>query len=113
MGQALLQNLRKVPRTVQNPNDVQSTRRANDAIKNQVIRKPSHRPKAHAGKSCPIGSIARADFRPLRQGAKAQLQRGEESFGGIGILNRDEQMNIRDVAKRFLCPDDFKGLQVP
>ena len=113
VGEALFQNLRKVSRTVQNANNMQSARRAIDAIKNQVVRKPPHRPKANAGKSCPIGSIARADFRPLRQGAKAQLQRGEKSFGGIGIFNCNIQMDIRNVAKRVLRADYFKGLQVP
>ena len=109
---ASIQPLRNVPRTVKDADDVQPARRGDDAVENQIIREPPHRPEMHPGQSGAVGLVARADFRPLRQRAKAQTQRIQKPVGGGGIVRRDEQMNVRHVADRFPGADDFKRLQV-
>lgn len=111
-GRDLFQHLRQIPRSVQDADDVQPTRRGGDAVENQIIPKPAHRPETHCGQLSAIGLITRADFRPLRQRAKAQLQRGQKSLGGRWIMERDEPVDIRDVVERLLGADDFKRLQV-
>jgi hypothetical protein len=71
MGKASFQNLRNVSRAVENADDVQPARRDGDAVENQIIRKPAHRPETHPGQSGTIGLIARPDLRPLGQCAEA------------------------------------------
>ena len=71
MGQASFQNLRNISRAVENTDDVQPARRGGDAVENQIIREPAHRPETHPGQSGTIGLIARPDLRPLGQRAEA------------------------------------------
>lgn len=96
---------------MQHADDVQPSRRGGDAIKNQIIREATHRPETQRGQFSAVRLIARTDFRPLRQRVKTQWQRGQKPFGGGGIVQRDEQMDVRDVVERLLGADDFKRLQ--
>jgi len=112
VGRASIQNLRDVPRTVQDADDVQPARRGAEAIENQIIGKPPHRPETHPEQSGSVGFVARANFRPLRQRAKAQAQRIQKPVGGGGIVRCDEQMNVRRVANCFPAADDLKRFQV-
>ena len=107
-----IQHVRDIPRAVKDADDVQPARWGGDAVENQIIREPPHRPETQSRKFSAIGLVARADFRPLRQRAETQPQSGEKSFGGFGIFHCDKQMDVRHVANGFLAADDFKRLQV-
>ena len=65
-----IQHLRNVPRAEKDADDVHPARRGCDAVENQIIREPPHRPETHPGQSGAVGLVARADFRPLRQRAE-------------------------------------------
>jgi len=97
---------------VKDADDLRAARPACHAVENQIIRESAHRPEMHSGQFGAVGLITRANFRPLRQRAKAQKQRVQKPAGG-GIAHRNEQMNVRHVLDRFFRADDFKRLQVP
>lgn len=92
---------------------MQPARPACHTVENQIIRETAHRPEAHSGNLGAIGLVTRANFRPLRQRAKAQKQGVQKPVGSGGIAQRNEQMNVRHVPDRFFRADDFKRLQVP
>ena len=97
---------------MEDADDLQAARLARHAVENQIIREAAHGPEVHPGKLGAVGLVTRANFRPLRQRAKAQKQRIQKTFSGSGVVHRDEQMNVRHIANRFLGADDFKRLQV-
>ena len=107
------QYLWNISRAVKDADNLQAARLARHAVENQIIREAAHGPEAHPGKLGAVGLVTRANFRPLRQRAKAQKQRIQKTFSGSGVVHRDEQMNARHVPDRFFRADDFKRLQVP
>ena len=106
------QYLWNIPRAVEDADNLQAARLARHAVENQIIREAAHGPETHPGKLGAVGLVTRADFRPLRQRAKAQTQRIKKTVGGIGVVRCNEQVYVRHVANRFPGADDFKRLQV-
>ena len=98
---------------MEDADNLQAARLARHAVENQIIREAAHRPEAHPGKLGAVGLVTRANFRPLRQRAKAQKQCVQKTPGRSGVLHRDEQVNVRHIPDRFFRANDFKRLQIP